>query len=772
MIMKIKSIYIAAIVIGVHTLIGCSTTRHLAENEKLYTGVEIRIESDKRIPGERALSNQLHEVIRPTPNTKFLGLFRHRLWFYNLAGEDAQRGLRGWIKNRLGQPPVLLERTNPENTSVLMVNRLQNEGYFNAEVAYEERKRKRTANILYIVYPNHPYRLKNIYFPEPDTELNTHIREIQEETILREEEIFKLSTLREERERIDVKLKNRGFYYFNSDYIRFRADSTIGDHKVNLYLTVREDAPERAFRRYRIGSIYVYPDHTLDRDGTIAVSDTVHIRNTFFIQHENRFRPDMLAGMIFIAPGEFYNRQDHVLTINRLMGLGTFRFVNMRFLEIEEADEPTLDAHVYLTPVNERSLRAEFRAVSKSNDLAGPGVSVGYRNRNLLRGAELFTLDLTSSFETQLGGGQRGLDLYQIGLESELQIPRIIAPVPIYARTSLYVPRTRIKVGYDILDRIDYLRINSFSTRFGYIWVSGRHVRQEFNPIGINYFRSTIISPDLENLITVNPSLRRSLEPQFIIGTTYSLFFNNQTDDRRRNHIYFNVNLDLSGNSLQAVQSLFRSEEATEDQPYTLFGIPYSQYARADIDVRNYLRTGKKSQIVTRLIAGAGIPYGNSRSMPYVKQFFSGGPNSVRAFPARFIGPGTYPPPDTGDGFLIDRTGDVRVETNIEYRFPIVSILRGALFLDAGNIWMIRENGEREGTTFNFDTFLGELAVGTGFGLRLDVSFFVLRFDVAFPLRIPYLPDGERWVLDEIKFGSSQWRRDNLTFNIAIGYPF
>ncbi len=750
---------------------GCSTTRHLAEDEKLYTGADIKWDAEKRIENKREIERNLEEVVRPNPNVKLFGLFRHRLWFYNLAGEDAERGVRGWIKRRLGQPPVLLRHANPDNTSILMVNRLQNHGYFGAEVNYEVREKSRTANILYTVRPHQPYRIKNIYFPEPRDELTDGIKGTKEETILEEGEIFKLSKLREERERIDVELKNRGFFYFNSEYIRFRADSTIGNNKVNLYLTIRDDAPVRAHNKYRIENIYVYPDYALDRDMVAAEPDTVYTHDTFIIQHDGRFRPDIFTRYVFLQPGEIYNRHDHVLTINRLMGLGTFKFVNMRFRETEGVEEPSLDAHIYLTPVNERALRAELRAVSKSNDLAGPGLSVGYRNRNFFQGAESFTADVNSSFETQLRGGQRGLDLYQIGFETELQIPRIIVPIPIFARESLFVPRTRIRLGYDILNRVDQLRINSFTTRFGYVWMSGRHVRQELNPISINYFRSSIADAEFEQQVLIDPLLQRSLESQFIIGTSYSLFFNNQPDKNRRNHIYFNVNLDLSGNTMELIQNVLRSDDTDGDEPNTVFGIPYSQFVRADIDLRYYMRFGEKSQFVTRLITGAGIPYGNSTSMPYVKQFFSGGSNSIRAFPARSIGPGTLPPPDE-PGYFIDRTGDIRVETNFEYRFPIVSILRGALFVDAGNIWMVSKEGEREGTTFDFDTFLGEFAVGTGFGLRLDASFFVIRFDVAFPLRRPYLPSGERWVIDEINFRSSQWRSDNLTFNIAIGYPF
>lgn len=764
-------IYCVSIIILAISITGCSTTRYLAEDEKLYTGADIKLESEEKIENRRAVERELEEVVRPRPNDKLFGLFRHRLWFYSVAGEEADRGLRGWIKNRLGQPPVLVEHANPENTSILMSNRLQNLGYFNAKVAYEISERKRTANILYTVQPHHPYRINDIHFPEPDMELTEEIRNTKDETLLREGEIFNLSDLRAERERIDAVLKNRGFFYFNVDFMRFRADSTIGNNQVDLFLTVREDAPRAAQYRYRIGNIYLYPDYILDRDVISLPSDTIYTDGMYIIQHENRFRPEIFDRYVFFNTGAYYNRQDHLLTINRLMGLGMFKFGNVRFRETDNVEQPSIDAHIYLTPVTERSLRAEFRAVSKSNDLAGPGLSMGYRNRNLFRGAELFTADINTSFETQLGGGQRGLALYQIGVETELQIPRIISPIPIFTRESLFVPRTRIRFGYDILHRVDWLRINSFSTRFGYVWMSGRYVRQELNPIGLNYFRSTVISSELEDDLTENPARRRSLESQFIIGTTYSLFFNNQTDAQRRNHVYFNFNVDLAGNTINLLQSLFRSGAATEDEPFTMFGIPYSQYARADFDLRYYLRTGEKSQIVTRLIAGVGVPYGNSTSMPYVKQYFSGGSNSIRAFPARSLGPGILPPPED-DGFITDRTGDIRLEANLEYRFPFVSILKGALFIDAGNIWMVRQDETREGVVFDFNAFAGELAVGTGFGLRLDASFFVIRFDIAFPLRKPYLPRGERWVTDEIDFGNSQWRRDNLAFNIAIGYPF
>ena len=381
-------------------------------------------------------------------------------------------------------------------------------------------------------------------------------------------------------------------------------------------------------------------------------------------------------------------------------------------------------------------------------------------------------MGVKTGFETQLGGAGRGLDSYEYGIGAELVIPRIVSPVRIAGSTEMFVPRTRIKAEYQSLNRANLFRLNSFGAAYGFVWNRSARTRHHLNPVSINYVRSGGFSEDFEQRLLLFPSLRRSFEQQLIVGTDYSLVYNTQFDDWRRNHVYFNANLDVAGNLLYAMHSIASGQSGAPDDPFRLFGIEYSQYARLDMDFRYFFPLGGNSRLVTRFIGGVGIPYGNSNAMPYVKQFFVGGTNSVRAFQARSIGPGTYRPAEDEPGFFVDRTGDIRLEANVEHRFPMISILHGALFVDAGNIWMVRAEQEREGTAFDFDTFIHEFAVGAGFGLRLDASFFVLRLDTAFPLRKPYLPAGERWVVDDIRFGSSRWRSDNLAFNLAIGYPF
>jgi outer membrane protein assembly factor BamA len=289
-------------------------------------------------------------------------------------------------------------------------------------------------------------------------------------------------------------------------------------------------------------------------------------------------------------------------------------------------------------------------------------------------------------------------------------------------------------------------------------------VYHELNPISINLVNQTQTSPEFEQILDQNPFLRRSFEQNFIVGVNYLFNFNKLIDDTKRHGVFVGTGLDVAGNLLNGLSNLSDSESGK------IIGLEYAHYAKVDVDLRYYFRPAAKHTIATRLLAGVGMPIGNSVSLPYIKQFFSGGPNSVRAFRIRSIGPGSYQPDETSINSFFDQSGDIRLEGNVEYRFPIVSFLKGALFMDAGNIWLWNENEALPGGKFNKD-WTKELAVGTGVGLRVDVQFFVIRFDLATPLRYPYLPEGERWG-NTFDIGSKTWRRDNLNFNFAIGYPF
>jgi outer membrane protein assembly factor BamA len=413
------------------------------------------------------------------------------------------------------------------------------------------------------------------------------------------------------------------------------------------------------------------------------------------------------------------------------------------------------------------------QGVSKSNNFIGPGLNFSQRNRNAFSGAELLILGFRTSFETQLNGPYRGQFTYELNPKVELYIPRFISPFPIRTR-SLYVPKTKFIFDYSHLSRINYFNINSFKFSYGYKWKSSLAVDHDLGLLNVTYFNISNQSGDFLNLIKTNPLLSRRFEKQLIAGISYSFFYNEQVFPEKKRPFYINVNFESAGNTISGYKSLIQNKEPNSINPLLVGSVNYSQFLRLDMDVRQYFFLGKKKQnsVATRLIAAWGLPYGNSSTMPYIKQFFSGGAYSVRGFPAFSIGPGTYAPPeDLKTLFFLQQGGEIKLEFNVEYRFPMISIIKGAWFFDAGNTWLNRNNPDIPGGKFS-KTFHKELAASAGFGLRADVSFFVLRLDLGVPVRKPWLPDGDRWVVKDIDLSSPKWRRNNLILNLAFGYPF
>jgi outer membrane protein insertion porin family len=765
-------------------LAGCNNTKHLPAGEALYTGAKINIISEDNIPNQGALVNELESVLRPKPNTSIL-FFRPRLGIYNLMGKpEKEKGLRYNIKNNWGEPPVLLSDVPISSTMRLMINRLENFGHFFPEVTNDITVKNRKARITYNVEINRPYLINSVLPPQGDADVENLIRTLSDNTILENGQPFRLNDLVAERERIDAQLKNQGYYFFNPDYLLFRVDSTAGDRQVNIRYEVKKDIPPNALKVYHLRNIYINTNYSLDPDESPDnLFDTIPYKGLYIISKTNELRPALLHRTILLRPGEIYSNTKREITVSHLMGLGTFQFVNVRFEEAEsETGKAVLDVFINLNPAPKRTVRLELRAVSKSNNFAGPGFSANYRNRNSFRGAERFIMSVRANYETVISGLQRGLNSYELGTTAELQFPEFIAPFKINPDRPLRnIPKTRVMLGYSVLNRVQFFFLNSFSGAFGYLWNETQTKRHELNPISINYVRMGNTTDQFQQLLERNPILRRSFEEQLILGSVYTFTLNDQLEGDRRNNFFFMGHVDLAGNALHLIRAGILREQPVEDLPLNLFGRPYSQYSRIEVDFRHYYRTAPKSRFVSRINLGAGYAYRNSRTMPYVRQFFIGGANSLRAFLPRSVGPGGFrgQVPEQGQFIFFDQVGDIRVEGNLEYRFPLIAILKGAVFLDAGNIWNFRENpelvnpltGNIEGR-FRASEFHRELAVGTGAGLRLDAGVFVLRLDLGIPLRKPWLAEDDRWVLGDLNLDLPRGRRENMVLNIAIGYPF
>ena len=763
---------------------GCSALKLVPEGRVLYTDSDIKLEPEGRVKAKKRIKELLDANILPKPNTTILGM-RPGLWFFYKAGNPEKKGLRRFMKNKLGQTPVYMSDIDAEQIAQVLKAHLINNGYFRSEVTSHVKIKGKKGSVTYTAQVHRPYRIRDISFPRMDT-LFTNIDSVKDDSFIKSRQRYNLERLQAEQERIEAALENLGFFYFDDRHLIFEADSTVGEKQVDLLLSLEPGVPEKAKRVYRMGNINVYPDYTLSNDTVTVAADTTIVEGYRYIDRNDNYRPQTITKVINFRPGNIYRDIDREFTLRHLMSLGSFKFVDIRFKE-SERDSFLLDTDIYLTPHLRNSLRGEVQLVSKSNNFVGPGLSLRFTNRNFLRGSEQLQVTANTSYEVQVGRNiPNPLNSFEFGVESGLSIPRIISPFKVYYPSRRYLPTTELNLGFRLQQRIGFFRLNSFNFAAGYVWRENTLKTHELFPVDISFVRLGRPSEEFEGLLLRNPYLARSFEDQFIIGSRYSYTLNTQVNEERqseyherkleRNHVFFNANIDVAGNLMNLLQNTFTSPEGDSSR---IFGSPYSQFVKGDVDFRYYLNFDQNNKIATRIIVGTGYAYGNSTIMPYIKQFSIGGSNSIRAFPARTVGPGTFDihsqaPPDPNEEpqenarLFVDQRGDIKLEANAEFRFNIIGFLKGAVFMDAGNIWLIREDTTRLGGKFRKDQFLDQLAVGTGAGLRFDFNFFVLRFDLAFPLRRPK----EKWVVDEIDFGNRSWRSDNLILNIAIGYPF
>ncbi|MES2575461.1 MAG: BamA/TamA family outer membrane protein [Bacteroidota bacterium] len=754
------------IALSLFFVFGCSNTKYLPEGDSLYTGASVKVEDSviKR-KDRKLLEKELEGLLRPEPNKKIFGL-KPKLWIYNMAGEPKkEKGFRHWLRNKVGEAPVLFSQVDLDYSASVLRNFTENRGYFKTRVSADTTAKNKRVKAEYTVWPKRQYKIKNVQFPVDSSDLGKAIARTSRRTLLKEGNPYDLDIIKTERERIDARLKERGYYYFNPDYILAQVDSTKGNYEVNIKLKIKDETPEKAKIAYKIDKIIVYPNFSIGKDSVIYKKEDVVQHNDFtIIDTANTFKPRVFDRAIYFKKGDFYSRKDHNLTLNRFVNLGTFNFVKNEF-KVSDSLKNTLDTYYYLTLLPKKFIRVEVLGKTNSASYTGTEVNVNWNNRNLFRGAELLTISVFGGADFQLSGDNKGNNIYKLGTETSLTWPRFITPFNIEGTTK-FVPRTKLTLRYEYQNRTQLYSLNSFQTSFGYLWKENIRKEHQLNVLDVTYVSPNNVTSEYQEDINDDPALGKVIEKQLIFGPTYSYTYTNTMRKRKKNTIYFNGELDLAGN----VTGLITGANVKKNDTIKIFDVPFSQYVKLKADFRHYLKLGKDSKLASRIIVGTGFAYGNSSTLPTSKQFVAGGTNSIRAFRARSLGPGSYIP-ETTNSYLPDQSADLKLEFSTEYRAKLFSVVNGALFLDAGNIWLLNADPNKPGAEITKD-FMKDIAVGAGAGLRFDFSFLILRTDLAFPLRKPYLPEGERWVADDINFGSSSWRKDNLILNIAIGYPF
>ncbi|WP_428329127.1 BamA/TamA family outer membrane protein [Mucilaginibacter sp.] len=747
----------------------CSTTKYLAPGQKLYTGGEIKITDKNASKSEaKALKSELEGLLRPQPNGKILGL-RFKLYVYEKTKTNKRTGLRHYLNTHIGEPPVLVSSVDLEKNSSILQNRLQNEGYFLAQINGDTVGKNRTAKAVYTTQTGPAYHYRKVVFPQQKDDLDTAVTGTSAKSLLKVGDKFNLDVIKNERIRIDARLKEEGFYYFAPEDLIMKYDSTVAGHQVDMFVKIKDATPDQARWIYQIRNIYVYPRYSL-RDTALKLDSAVKYRWYSVIDPKNTVRPFTFKNAVLLHPGDTYNRTEHNNSLNRFINLGPFKFVKNRFEDVTP-DSAKLDIYYFLTQQKKKSLQVELLARQTSADYNGSQINFNFKNRNTFKGAELFTVTLFGSEDIQFGGNNKGFNVYQVGIQPSIAWPRFIGPVN-FSTDNAFIPHTILTAGYTLVNRQQLYTLNSFNTSFGYQWKPSIHKQHDLDLISINYVDAASISQLYLDSIkhTRNPALAHVINKQFTFGPTYAYTYTNTMEDYRTNTFFYNGKVSLSGN----LYGIITGADTLKGKVSKLFGTPFNQYVKLENEIRFYHKLGLSSKIATRLMVDVGLPYGNSTVLPYTQQFFIGGANSLRGFQARSLGPGAYNPPTnltTGTNFLPDESGDIKIEANIEYRPKLFSIVEGALFLDAGNIWLLKSNPYLPGAAFG-KNFINQMAADAGFGLRFNLTVLVLRTDLGFPIIEPNLPAGQRVVINKIDFSSAKWRGDNLVFNLAIGYPF
>lgn len=760
-ILKRPSIHIATFLIIGILLYSCSVKKYIPEGERLYTGASLKIEADSTVENLKGLKTELESVLRPEPNSKFLGM-RPGLYYYYKNEKEKPGFLTRWLNKKIGEKPVYQSHVKPFEIEAILRNRLENNGFFYSTATSSFSEQELEASIRYELQVTVPYKMERFEVDSMPSPLYEDVKNVTKNAPFSEHMRFDLSKMKLERERIDAQLKNKGYYNLNADFFIFEADTNrYSNKRYDLFLGLKAEVPKKSTIPYRIHQLNIYPNHDL-QDSIYTKADRYN--NKSYFQDSLFLKPKHLDKFITLKEGENYNPQTSKNTARRLASIGAYKYVNIQYREIDSLLTDSLgalEANIYLSPLTKRALRAELQAVTKSNNFTGPNLALTYSNRNLFKGGETLNISTNIGYETQFASGENaGLNSIEYGLKGELVFPRVISPFNINEDFFEYsIPKTKTGLGVNFLSRSKLYTLISGNALFGYTWNANNYITYEVNPISVSYTRLLNTTDAFETILDNNPFLRRSFDQQFISGLTFSFTYNGMVDDQANNQFFLNTTLDVAGNSI----SLF-GKATDAGEPKEFFGLQYAQYAKADFDFRFHHNFGKRNEhtLATRLFAGYGLAYGNSDVVPYIKQYFSGGPYSVRAFRIRSLGPGTFSGSSDTNAAFFDQTGNIRLEGNIEYRFPIFSFFKGAVFADAGNVWNSVSNPTFNGDDKFTSNFINELGMGTGFGLRIDVQGFVIRFDLAAPFHDPALPEGERF----------DFRYDQPIFNFAIGYSF
>lgn len=753
-------------------LIACSTVSHLPADELLYTGTRsITVTDDTPAPlRDQAVGEAKVAFVSP-PNNALFGSSRYRtpfplgLWAYNAFVDDST-GLRHWMFKTFATQPIYISTVNPTFRSDVAENTLRNYGYFDSKVSYsvDTLPDGRKAKLSYTLHLGEPWRYGKIEYSGFSPKMDSLIHALWHQRLIREGEQLSYTALSGERNRLFTLFREQGYYFYRPEMVILLADTTKTKGKVNLRITSLSNLPSYTSKPWYIGHTYF----SISRTPNEVLTDTLASNSTTFIYRGKRIpiRRTLLASRITYRQGDLYSSTAQNTTQRDLNRLGILSGVNINYVPRDSTyTTDTLDVHInaLLEPPYNLSLEANLTA--KSNDQIGPGIVASLSRKNLFRMAEIIQLRVKGSYEWQTNRTLRRegtvVNSFEIGSDISMSVPQLLFPGG-YDYTYERPVSTTARLYSDWLNRGGFFRMLAFGGNLTYAFSTSDALTHSVSPFTLTFNTLEETTHRFDSIMTANPIIGLSFRDQFVPSSSYTLTYDNVNLANAPRHPS-RVTLTLA--SAGALTSLVYAgtRHPFSERGKSLLGTPYAQFIKGYAEACRYYHLSPRHTLATRLIAGVIYAYGNSIVAPFSEQFNVGGASDIRAFPLRGIGPGSYH--STERYAYIDHTGDVKLEANVEWRFPLVKQLSGAFFIDAGNVWLLRNDSSRPGAQLRLKTLGNDIALGTGIGLRYNLRVVLLRADVGIPLHIPY-STGKQGYYNVPHFVRG------LCFHFGVGYPF
>lgn len=779
------------IIIFLLLMASCSSTKFVGEGEYLLDKVKFEVE------GEKTERYDYYSYLRQQPNFKAFGLMKWQLYVYNWSGRNDKKWINKQLR-RIGEAPVIMDTMLVDQSISELERFLTNKGYLHSEVTSSlDTSRHKKAVVIYHIQPNKPHSISEYEMTISDERIDSIASltapkrnwltspfqsSIEQFTpVVKKGSLFDRDQLEKERQRITTLLRRRGYYAFNRDYLVYQADTTVNPFQVELDMILRPyrkidaigNVEEKPHRQYYINNVYLITDlealQQRNEETFSQYTDTINYKGLNFLYGSNgqNVRRPVLYNSTHITPGTLFNERDVELTYSSFSALRALRNVNIRFDEIEENDTLKLNGYILASPAKIQGFGADLEGTNSNGDY-GFATSLSYQHRNLFKGSEVFSMKVRAAFESLAGQkGSGGLDYYlDLGGEASLTFPRFVFPFISSELKRKLRATTQLNVSYNRQRRPEYKR-DIFSGGWSYSWqdrinTQGRHT---FKLIDVDY----VYLPSIDSTFftSIPPTTARYYySDQFILGMGYNYSFSNYSpQNRQRNTHSLRFSLELAGNMLNAMSHLFDSKR-DEKGEFRLFGINYQQFVKADIDISKGIVLDNRNKLAFHFGAGFGLPYANSKILPFERRYFAGGANSLRGWSVRTLGPGSMVRNDSTISSFVTQVGDIRLEANLEYRTKLFWKFELAAYLDAGNIWTIRPYEDQKNGNFDFSRFYREIAFSYGLGLRLDFDFFLIRFDTGMKAYDPQQKGSRKWAISRADFS------DNFAWHFAVGYPF